>query len=61
MKFAVEGSQVKLIPETDHEKEGLDAVWKLLIRCDEDSKVLCPVGQYLPHEDEAASFIIQDQ
>jgi hypothetical protein len=61
MKFAVEGSQVKLIPETDHEKEGLDALWKLLIRCDEDSKVLCPVGQYVPHEDEAASFIIQDQ
>ncbi len=61
MKFAVEGSQVKLIPETDHERDGLDALWKLVIRCDEDSKVLCPVGEYLPRESEAACFIIQDQ
>ena len=61
MKIALEGSQVKMIPETDHEKENLDALWKLVIRCDEDSKVLCPVGQYLPNEDEAACFIIQDQ
>lgn len=61
MKIAVEGSQVKLIPETDHERDNLDVLWKLLIRCDKDSKVLCPVGQYLPQQDEAASFIIQDQ
>lgn len=61
MKISLEGSQVKLIPETDHEKENLDALWKVLIRCETDSKVLCPVGQYLPHEDEAASFIVQDQ
>ncbi len=61
MKIALEGSQVKLIPETDHEKENLEALWKVLIRCETDSKVLCPVGQYLPHEDEAASFIVQDQ
>jgi len=61
MKSALEGSQVKMIPEADHEKENLDALWKLVIRCDEDSKVLCPVGQYLPNEDEAACFIIQDQ
>jgi len=50
-----------MVPETDHEKQGLDALWSLLIRCDAGSKVLCPVGQYLPDEDDGADFVIQDQ
>jgi len=50
-----------MIPETKHEKENLDALWKTLIRCDSDSKVLCPIGSYIPAQDEGASFVIQDQ
>ncbi len=50
-----------MIPETKHEKETLDALWKALIRCDADSKVLCPIGSYIPAQDEGASFVIQDQ
>lgn len=50
-----------MIPEAEHEKESLDALWKLVIRCDEDSKVLCPIGAYIPSEDDGASFVIQDQ
>jgi len=61
MTITVEGSQIKMVPDTDHEKENLDALWKLLIRCVVDSKVLCPVGEYLPDRDEAACFVIQDQ
>jgi len=60
MQLTVEGSQIKMIPETEHEKENLDALWKLLIRCDQDSKHLCPVGEYLPDRDGAACFVIQD-
>jgi len=45
MKISMESdSRIKIIPESDHEKEGLDALWKLVIRCDKDSKVLCPIG-----------------
>ena len=62
MKISIESStKIKLIPEAEHEKESLDALWKLIIRCDEDSKVLCPIGAYIPSEDEGASFVIQDQ
>ena len=62
MRIAIEGPErVKMIPETEHEKENLDALWKLVLRCDKDSKVLCPIGQYLPGQDEGASFAIQDQ
>ena len=39
MRLLIEGTKViKLIPETEHEKENLDALWKILIRCDKDSK-----------------------
>jgi hypothetical protein len=62
MKISIESPQrIQLIPENEHEKENLDALWKLLIRCDENSKVLCPIGAYLPETDEGANFVIQDQ
>ena len=54
-------SRVKMIPESDHEKESLEALWKVIIRCDEDSKVLCPIGEYIASKDEGANFVIQDQ
>ncbi|MDR4509548.1 MAG: hypothetical protein MRJ65_15195 [Candidatus Brocadiaceae bacterium] len=62
MKISIESqARIKMIPETDHEKENLEALWKLLIRCDEDSKVLCPIGAYMASENDGASFTIQDQ
>jgi hypothetical protein len=62
MKISIESpTRIKMIPEAEHEKDSLDALWKLVIRCDRDSKVLCPIGAYLPSEDDGASFTIQDQ
>lgn len=62
MKISIESpTRIKMIPEAEHEKESLDALWKLVIRCDKDSKVLCPIGSYIPTTDEGANFVIQDQ
>ena len=62
MKISMESdTRIKIIPESEHEKEGLDALWKLVIRCDTDSKVLCPIGSYIPSTDDGANFVIQDQ
>ncbi len=62
MKIVTESdTRIKMIPESEHEKEGLDALWKLIIRCDTNSKVLCPIGSYIPSKDDGASFFIQDQ
>ena len=62
MKISIESpKRIKLIPEAEHEKESLEALWKLIIRCNKDSKVLCPIGEYLASEDDGASFVIQDQ
>ena len=46
---------------THHEAESLESLWKTVIRCDEDSKVLCPIGAYVASENDGASFAIQDQ
>ncbi|MFC1585561.1 hypothetical protein ACFL5V_08455 [Fibrobacterota bacterium] len=62
MKISIESpNTVKFIPETGHEAENLDALWKITIRCDEDSKVLCPVGEYIPSKHDGAQFALQDQ
>jgi len=50
-----------MIPETKHEKENLESLWKILIRCETDSKVLCPIGSYTALQDDGANFVIQDQ
>ena len=62
MEITIESpTRIKMIPETEHEKESLEALWKIIIRCDEDSKVLCPIGAYIASKDDGASFAIQDQ
>lgn len=62
MKILIESpTRIKMVPEAEHEKENLEALWKLIIRCDQDSKVLCPIGAYIATKDEGASFVIQDQ
>ena len=62
MEISIESpTRIKMIPENEHEKESLDALWKLVIRCDKDSKVLCPIGAYIPSQDDGANFTIQDQ
>jgi hypothetical protein len=40
MKISIESPTiVKMLPESEHEKESLEALWKIIIRCDQDSKV----------------------
>lgn len=61
MKIAIESDKrIKLIPENDQEQTELESLWKLVIRCDQDSKVLCPIGAYSSEQD-GAEFTIQDQ
>ncbi|NIP25127.1 MAG: hypothetical protein GWN67_17555 [Phycisphaerae bacterium] len=62
MKITIESpTRIKMIPETEHEKDSLEELWKIIIRCDEPSKVLCPIGAYIASEDDGASFVIQNQ
>ena len=61
MEISIESpTRIKLIPESEHEKKSLEALWKIIIRCDQDSKVLCPIGAYVAAKDDGANFTIQD-
>lgn len=61
MKISIESpTRIKFLPETDHEKENLEALWRLVIRCDEESKVLNPIGSYVAAKDDGANFVIQE-
>ena len=61
MQILIESeSRIKFVPESEHEAASLEELWKLVIRCETDSKVLCPIGAYIAGEDDGASFVIQD-
>jgi len=59
MKIELEGSLIRMIPETDREKNELNQLWTLIIDCAKDSKKLVPVGEYLPGMKEVATFNIE--
>jgi len=62
VKISMESpTRIKMIPESEHERNSLEELWKIIIRCDADSKVLCPIGAYVAANDDGASFVIQDQ
>jgi hypothetical protein len=59
MKIELEGTLVKMIPETDQEKAEVNKLWTILIDCAQYSRKLVPVGEYLPGMKEVAVFHIE--
>jgi hypothetical protein len=46
-------------PENDNEAAALEKVWCFLISCTNETKKLCPVGEYFAGSDKGASFYIE--
>jgi hypothetical protein len=59
MKIELEGTLLKMTPESDREKEELNQLWTLIIDCVKENKKLVPVGEYLPGIKEVATFNIE--
>ena len=59
MKIELEGSLLKMTPETDSEKTELNQLWTIIIGCISDGKKLVPVGEYIPGVKEVAVFNIE--
>ncbi len=59
MKIELEGSLIKMIPETDNERMELNQLWTILIGCVNEGKKLVPVGEYIPGSNEVAVFNIE--
>jgi hypothetical protein len=59
MKIELEGSLIKMIPETDNERMELNQLWTIIIGCVNEGKKLVPVGEYIPGSNEVAVFNIE--
>ncbi len=59
MKIEIEGTLLKMTPESSKEKEDLAKLWNTVVSCIRDNKKLVPVGQYTPGLKETAMFNIE--
>ena len=59
MKIAIEGTLLKMTPETAKEKDDLLKLWNIVVGCIQDNKKLVPVGQYTPGIKDVAMFNIE--
>jgi len=59
MKIELEGTLLKMTPESEREKTELNQLWTLIIGCVDEGKKLVPVGEYLPGSKEVAVFNIE--
>ncbi len=59
MKIEMEGTLIRMIPETDTEKEQLNQLWNVIIDCVNQNRKLVPVGEYIPGMKEIATFNIE--
>lgn len=59
MRIELDGTLLKMIPESDREKTELNQLWTIIIGCVQEGKKLVPVGQYLPGVKEVAVFNIE--
>lgn len=56
MNIELEGTLIRMTPETDKEKQQLNQLWSIIIGCVSDGKKLVPVGEYIPGMKEVATF-----
>ena len=60
MKIRIEKNIVDFSPESAHEKVELEALWRLIIDCNDQSRKMVPVGEYVPTKNNGgASFYIE--
>ncbi|TNF56174.1 MAG: hypothetical protein JSV71_05615 [Nitrospiraceae bacterium] len=59
MRIELEGSLLKMTPESDREKTELNQLWSVIIGCVNEGKKLVPVGEYIPGVKEIAVFNIE--
>ncbi|GBE05411.1 MAG TPA: hypothetical protein ENG95_07485 [Nitrospirae bacterium] len=59
MRIELEGTLLKMTPESDREKTELNQLWTIIIGCVSEGKKLVPVGEYIPGVKETAVFNIE--
>lgn len=59
MKITIDNNVVELVPENKDETSSLTVLWRILIDCLGDNKMLNPIGEYIPEKNNLARFVIE--
>ncbi len=60
MKISIEKNIVDFLPESANEKAQLESLWRLMIDCNDQSRKMVPIGEYVPAKsNKGASFHIE--
>ncbi|MEW6520828.1 MAG: hypothetical protein C4531_11630 [Desulfurivibrio sp.] len=59
MKITIDRNIVELVPEKNEETASLTTLWRILLDCLGDNKMLNPIGEYLPEKKNLARFVIE--
>lgn len=60
MKITQEKNLVEITPESSQETEQLNALWKVIVDCNNTNKKLVPIGEFIPGKSELARFAIEE-
>ena len=60
MRIELDGTLVRITPETEQEKKEMNGLWRILIDCVNKTRKLAPVGEYIPGIKEVAVFNIEE-
>ena len=60
MRIELDGTLVRIMPETEQEKKEMNGLWRILIDCVNKTRKLVPVGEYIPGIKEVAVFNIEE-
>jgi hypothetical protein len=59
MKITIDKNVVELVPENNEETSSLTTLWRILIDCMGDNRLLNPIGEYIPEKQNLARFVIE--
>ncbi|OKY73884.1 MAG: hypothetical protein BM485_16545 [Desulfobulbaceae bacterium DB1] len=59
MKIIIEKNIVELVPENKEETSSLTSLWRIMIDCMGENKMLNPIGEYIPEKKNLARFVIE--
>jgi len=59
MKLVLDKNVVDFVPETPAETAAMEVLWRKIIDCAGTSKVLAPIGEYVPTKKNQLSFVIE--
>lgn len=59
MKITIDKNVVELVPENSEETSSLTTLWRIMVDCMGENKMLNPIGEYIPEKKNLARFVIE--